>query len=548
MKIKFSKISTEDIVSSDTSLLDELIDILKEISESYDAFNDSDRPDIEDDFVEYLIEHEVSSYDVALAISKHFNIENYTYSGSDDLIVMSKEAAIVYDNVAYFVNPFSRDDVKSLSEKKTTGYVSYDSVGVVSREQFEYQKEKNSDLLLDEIIQMSKTEKSQEEAKNAFTNIILDAIKKNASDIHINPGMGDAEIYFRISGSLEKQYYDNIKIDNGIYMALVYIIHYEAGKDYLETIPQSAKFVFSLGFRNIYLRMEVVPTKVGIDVLPKLTLRILGLDANFADINKLGFTPSDISDFQNASNKENGIIIVTGPTGSGKSTTLYSLLNQVRKKFPEKSIFTVEDPVEMSVDKISQIEVNEKAGMTFETALRSILRLDPDVIMVGEIRDLETAQMAIRAALTGHLVLTTLHTNSAIGAVPRLLDLGVEKTLLADSLSALTAQRLVKKVCNSCSTPVMFSEIDEWNEFSELFDADEQLLKASVSGCMECNSGYSGRVILNEIIVINNKKIGKNIADDIMKNFAKGSLKDDAISKIRAWGTTIEAVESILRE
>lgn len=549
MKILFKQTDEDTSISEDAgtvfeSIIFNLTDIFAE-----DAYilDNIDPPTAKDDIIEHLVSNGISSFDVATAISKANDMPLYNLTDSDDLIVMEDERAIVMHNIAYMVNPFSDSRIDSLRIKKDGGFISYFEIGVIPSEQFDLEKEKHGDILLDEIIQLSKSEESQEEAKAAFTTIILDAIKGHTSDIHINPGAEDnADIQFRVEGSLQKKFYDNIKISNGIYMALVYIIHYEAGKDYLETIPQSAKFVFSLGFRNIFLRMEVVPTKVGMDVLPKITLRILGLDSNLADINKLGFSSEDVRMFKQASNRENGIIIVTGPTGSGKSTTLYSLLTHVKKRYPEKSVFTVEDPVEMSVENTTQIEVNDKAGMTFNVALRSILRLDPDVIMVGEIRDLETAQMAIRAALTGHLVLTTLHTNSAVGAVARLLDLGVEGSLLSASLACVTAQRLVKKVCSSCSTPMVFSEVEEWQEFKEYFGATEQLLQPSVSGCMECNGGYSGRITVNEIISVDNSKLGNDIIGDIKENFMKGSLKDDALSKIRMWETTIEAVQSIL--
>lgn len=549
MEILFKQINENSSVSSDEgtvfeSVIFNLTDIFAE-----DAYilKNIDAPNPKDDIIEHIMSKGVSSFDIATAISKANDMPLYSIPDTDDLIVMEDERAIIVNNIAYMVNPFDVSKIDSLRLKKDGGFIAYSEFGVIPNDQFDIEKDKHGDILLEEIIQLSKSEESQEEAKAAFTSIILAAIKTHTSDIHINPGSDDvADIQFRIEGSLQKKYYDNIKISNGIYMALVYIIHYEAGKDYLETIPQSAKFVFSLGFRNVFLRMEVVPAKVGMDVLPKITLRLLGLDTNLANIDKLGFSAQDVSLLKQSSNRENGIIIVTGPTGSGKSTTLYSLLTHAKKRFPEKSVFTVEDPVEMSVDDTTQIEVNDKAGMTFNVALRSILRLDPDVVMVGEIRDLETAQMAIRASLTGHLVLTTLHTNSAIGAIARLLDLGVENSLLSASLTCVTAQRLVKKVCSSCSTPMVFSEVEEWQAYKEYFGPSEQLLKPSVSGCMECNGGYSGRVTVNEIIAVDNSRLGNDIIGDIKKNFVKGSLKDDALAKIRMWETTIEAVESLI--
>ena len=530
------------------TIFDAIINFLDGNADDYDVDISAIKPPTtEDDIVEYLLEEGISSFDLAQAISKVENIPLYELSKESDILVLTDEEVVVKNDVSYMLNPFSIKKTRSLRAKKDDGFIRCTSLGVISKEQYELEKENNKDILLEEILKISKTDESQEEAKAEFTNIMLDAIREKASDIHVNPGHDDtANIYFRINGSLERKYYENIKITNGIYMALIYIIHYEAGKDYIETVPQSAKFVFPLGFRNIYLRMEAIPTKIGIDVYPKVTIRILGLDTNLMKIENLGFSSNDVIRFKACVSNDNGIVIVTGPTGSGKSTTLYSLLNYIKKKFPEKSIFTVEDPVEMGIERTTQIEVNEKAGMTFNVALRSILRLDPDIVMVGEIRDLETAQMAIRASLTGHLVLTTLHTNSALGAISRLLDLGVEKALLSDSLAGLTAQRLVKKVCSSCSVPIVFSENPEWQEYSHLFKPDEQLLKASESGCLECNGGYAGRVILNEIIPINNDRVGENIIKDVKDNFVKSTLKDDALGKVRSWDTTIEVVQSIL--
>jgi len=326
-----------------------------------------------------------------------------------------------------------------------------------------------------------------------FVNALFyQAIKKRASDIHIEVQEKKGEVRFRIDGMLVK----NADLDKKVVNLIISRIKVISNLDISEKrIPQDGRTQIKISGEVLDVRVSVLPTFYG----ERVVMRLLMQSSQIPEIDELGFDKELIDDVKKLLRSSHGIILVTGPTGSGKTTSLHSFLREVEE--PYKNLITVEDPVEYKSDKIAQIQVNEKVGLTFASALRSILRQDPDVIMIGEIRDEETADIAVRAALTGHLVFSTLHTNSAAATISRLSDMGVEPFLISSSLLGILAQRLVRLLCKECR---------EEDELAENFSQDYQLPKDAkiykAKGCKKCNySGYIGRKSIGELLVMDDK-------------------------------------------
>jgi len=326
-----------------------------------------------------------------------------------------------------------------------------------------------------------------------FVNALFyQAIKKRASDIHIEVQEKKGEVRFRIDGMLIK----NADLDKKVVNLIISRIKVISNLDISEKrIPQDGRTQIKISGEILDVRVSVLPTFYG----ERVVMRLLMQSSQIPEIDALGFDNGLIEDVKKLLRSSHGIILVTGPTGSGKTTSLHSFLREVEE--PHKNLITVEDPVEYKSDKIAQIQVNEKVGLTFASALRSILRQDPDVIMIGEIRDEETADIAVRAALTGHLVFSTLHTNSAAATISRLADMGVEPFLISSSLLGILAQRLVRVLCHECK---------EEDELAENFSSDYALPKGSLIykavGCKACNySGYAGRKSIGELLVMDDK-------------------------------------------
>jgi len=337
-----------------------------------------------------------------------------------------------------------------------------------------------------------------------FVNALFyQAIKKRASDIHIEVQEKRGEVRFRIDGMLTK----NADLEKKIVNLIVSRIKVISNLDISEKrIPQDGRTQIKIAGETLDIRVSVLPTFYG----ERVVMRLLMQSSQIPQINELGFNEDLIGDMQKLLRSSHGIILVTGPTGSGKTTSLHSFLREVEE--PEKNLITVEDPVEYKSDNIAQIQVNEKVGLTFAAALRSILRQDPDVIMIGEIRDEETASIAVRAALTGHLVFSTLHTNSAAATISRLADMGVEPFLISSSLLGILAQRLVRVLCDDCKEE---DEIAE--DFAEDYDLPSDSLIYKATGCKSCNySGYSGRRSIGELLIMNDsvKDLLKTTTDE----------------------------------
>lgn len=365
-------------------------------------------------------------------------------------------------------------------------------------------------------------------------NVIETAIKTGTSDIHIEPQKDVTRIRMRIDG----QMVEKMEIKAAAHGNLSARIKIMSGMDIAEKrIPQDGRIEYKLDGRQVDLRVSALPTVYG----EKIVIRVLGGIGTVLSIDQLGMSETNLKFFKSMIKSPNGIILVCGPTGSGKSTTLYSVLSEVNDS--TINTVTVEDPVEYKLDGLNQVQVNAKAGMTFAAALRSILRQDPDVIMIGEIRDDETAQIAVKAAITGHVVLSTIHTNDAVGAVGRLVDMGIEPYMVADSTVGVIAQRLVKKLCVHCKEKYTPDEAEK--EFLELTD-DVELYRAV--GCPECgNTGYKGRMGIHEVFLVSGKikaMINRNEDAAVIKQAAidEGmvTLREDCKAHVLSGKTSVD--------
>ena len=341
------------------------------------------------------------------------------------------------------------------------------------------------------------------------TSMVEQAARQRASDIHIEAKEDSVRVRFRIDGSLYEKFTYSIHLLPAI-MARLKII---GGMDIAEKRkPQDGRFTILVDKREYDIRVSVLPTVYG----EKCVMRLAQKKALTRNKSELGFSPSELQAFDDILKNPNGILLVTGPTGSGKSTTLYTALSELNKE--DVNIVTVEDPVEANIDGINQVEVNVKAELTFASALRSILRQDPDIIMIGEIRDGETAQIAVQASITGHLVVSTLHTNSAAGSISRLINMGVEGYLLADSLVGIIAQRLVRRLCPYCKKPHLITDTER-RIMGIRADVNPEIYEPV--GCERCdNTGYSGRIGIYEIM-----KITPPLKELISKNASVSELK-----------------------
>jgi len=370
--------------------------------------------------------------------------------------------------------------------------------------------EAESELL--EFIQNSQNLLSSEESApiiKLVNSLFFQAIKKGASDIHIEIHEKRGEVRLRIDGALKK----HLDLEKSVANLVINRIKVISNLDISEKrVPQDGRTQVSISGKTLDVRVSVLPTYYG----ERVVMRILMQSESIPTLEELGFAKDTTEAFYKLLNHSHGMILVTGPTGSGKSTTLHSFLQYIAS--PDKNIITVEDPVEYNADHVNQIQVNDKVGLTFAAGLRSILRQDPDVVMVGEIRDSETAEIAMQAALTGHLLLSTLHTNDATSSLTRLMDMGIEDYLLSSTLIGVLAQRLVRKLCDHCKVPTLLPD----NLIKEL-ELDERSVYYQAVGCRKCDfTGYHGRQAVGELFIMN---------DDV-KEYMKKGLNDHEIREI----------------
>ena len=375
--------------------------------------------------------------------------------------------------------------------------------------------------------------------------IMMQAIREKASDIHVEPGIKGVRIRYRIDGVLN----ETMTVPKHIQAALISRFKIMAELNIAERrVPQDGRIPVRHEGKDYDMRVSCLPTMFG----EKIVMRILDKTSVLLGLNKLGFTPEVQAKLEEIVAQPNGMFLTTGPTGSGKTTTLYSVLHKINSV--EKNIITVEDPVEYQLSGVSQVQINKKAGLTFSTALRSFLRQDPDIIMVGEMRDLETAQIAVEASLTGHLVLSTLHTNDAPSAVMRLADMGIETYLIAATVQGIMAQRLCRKVCSNCKEPyrVPANFLSKFGYKPE--DPNAQVTLYEGKGCEECRyKGYKGRVGLYELMTMN-EEIAElvvrraPVADirDAAKANGMRELREDGLLKILEGMTTPDEVMRVV--
>lgn len=370
--------------------------------------------------------------------------------------------------------------------------------------------------------------------------VLADAARRGASDIHIEPYEKVFRIRFRIDGVLHEIMNPPQKLKNPLLSRLKVMADLDIAE---RRLTQDGRIKLKMGAgKELDIRVSVLPTLFG----EKIVMRLLDKSNLQLDMSKLGFDPKTLRDFQEAIHKPYGMVLITGPTGSGKSTTLYSGLSELNKL--DVNISTAEDPVEYNIMGINQVQVRDEIGLTFAGCLRSFLRQDPDIIMVGEIRDLETAQIGVKAALTGHLVLSTLHTNDAPSTVDRLINMGIEPFLLTSSINLIAAQRLVRKICSSCKAPVEVTPEALINIGVDPVEVGGGFPNFCGKGCQNCNqTGYKGRIAIYEVMVMHEslKELvlrGGSVAELKREAVKLGmsTLRMSAIQKVREGQTTIE--------
>lgn len=381
-----------------------------------------------------------------------------------------------------------------------------------------------------------------------FVNLLLSkAVQERASDIHIEPSATELRVRFRVDGVLHDAMSPPRSLQPGIISRLKVMAEIDIAE---RRLPQDGRMTISIGGDDVDLRVVTIPTVHGEAVV----LRILKSDRNGSGVSALGFLPEQLALFESAFKRPWGAVLVTGPTGSGKSTTLYATLEELRE--PTRNIITIEDPVEYRIDGIKQVQVNQKAGMTFPRALRSFLRADPDVMLIGEIRDGETATIAVEASLTGHLVLSTLHTNSSAATPMRLVEMGVQPFLVTSSLTAVVAQRLARSLCDSCKEPVslegdvaLAAEVTE-----DLLNDDGTFDCFRSNGCRACNdTGFRGRFGIHEVMTMT-EGIGQMVlsgatSQDVERLAVEQgmlTLKGDGMRKVAMGMTSIEELHRVI--
>ncbi len=386
---------------------------------------------------------------------------------------------------------------------------------------------------------------------NLIEEIIKQASKSGASDIHIDPQETDIRLRFRIDGVLEDAH-PLPKNIHGEIISRIKVLSQLRTDEHQSTQDGRFRFKFPDTGEFIDLRVSIVPTYHGENAV----LRLLSDKAENLNLESLGFSENDKKKIETAIKKTNGMILATGPTGSGKTTTLYTLIKMLNTS--EVSIVTIEDPIEYAIDGIEQIQVNPRTGVSFANGLRSILRQDPNIVMVGEIRDKDTANIAVNTALTGHMLLSTLHTNDAATTLPRLLDMGIEEYLVASTVSLAIGQRLVRKLCLDCKEEYKLTESLKESlsdtPIGKFLKIEQTLYKGA--GCNKCNNtGYRGRICINEVLVSNEaikeailRKASASEIKNIAITFGMTPMYEDGFRKVERGLTTLEEILRVVNE
>ncbi|HDS03315.1 MAG TPA: type II secretion system protein GspE [Firmicutes bacterium] len=446
----------------------------------------------------------------------------------EDIILLENLKSIVSMNIVTMLA--DAEDISSSIERL------YSEIQKVKEIQMETEGEISFGQEEEREPEMVVSEEDEAPAIRLVNYILIEAINKNATDIHIEPFEYMLKIRFRIDGKLLEIVTPPKKLQPAIISRIKIIANINIAE---KRIPQDGRFSFKHKNYNVDIRVSTLPTSYG----EKIVMRILNKSMGLLDVESLGISPRVLPQFIDNFKKPYGIILVSGPTGSGKTTTMYAILQELVT--PDKNIITIEDPIEYNMDNVNQVQVNEKAGLTFAAGLRSMLRQDPDVIMVGEIRDRQTAEIAIRAALTGHMVLSTIHANDAPATVARLLDMGIPPYLVGSSLNMVVAQRLVRRICDSCKEAYVAD-----SEALEKYGLKKDTVLHRGQGCLSCNNtGYSGRLGIFEILSVSKplrKMIYRNADSDELRGEALSEgmflMRDDGMEKVERGITTVDEV------
>ncbi len=453
-------------------------------------------------------------------------------------------------------NVVALDDIRAMTKRdvRTVVATKADVVAAINRH---YRLDSAAESLAEEAAeaagadQPSLDEMGSDAAEDApiikLVNLLItQAVNDRASDIHIEPGERNLRVRYRIDGVLHEVMSPPKSVQNGITSRLKIMADINIAE---RRIPQDGRIGLKVSNKAIDIRVATLPTVYG----EKIVMRLLDKSSVLLELQDLGFQPENFRRYQESYKKPYGMILVTGPTGSGKSTTLYATLNILNQ--PHVNVITVEDPVEYRLPGINQVQVNPKAGLTFASALRSILRSDPDIVLIGEIRDRETAQIAVEAALTGHLVLSTLHTNDSASAMTRLTEMGIEPFLVSSALDSVLAQRLARKLCERCKEPYLPTEEELLNARFPYDPDTEELPKLyRAVGCTSCGkTGYKGRMAVHEVMSVTEEieraTVERASADEISKIAASQGmafLRDDGMEKVRQGLTSIEEVMRVI--
>jgi len=490
------------------------------------------------DLSKYVIDPSLSQY-IPENIAQRYNAVPVSKDGDTLKVAMSDPSDLLaIDDMEMTSNLRVKPMIATKSEISQVMSQVYET-GEDSSEVFEsldYYKSEDDEPEIDELKRMV-----EDAPIVRLTNMIINqALQKRASDIHIEPQENIVRIRYRIDGVLR----EHMTAPKYTQAALVSRIKIIADLDITKRrIPQDGRIAMNVRGMSIDMRVSTLPTVNG----EKVVIRLLTKDDSLINIENLGFSDHNLRRFENLISQPHGIILVTGPTGSGKSTTLIAALNELNDV--EKNIVTIEDPVEYQLGGINQVHAKEKVGLSFASTLRSILRQDPDIIMVGEIRDEETAEIAVRAALTGHLVMSTLHTNDSVSSVTRLVDMGIPPYLVASTVIGAMAQRLVRRLCNNCKEPY-----EAGIEEQEFMNLEEGTTLYKAKGCNKCSeTGYKGRLAVQEILTLDDKveKMIVKGADEIdIKEYAETQgmvdLKHDGIEKVKQGLTSYEELARVI--
>ncbi len=480
-----------------------------------------------------IIPKEIMANRMAIPIAKTGNTLTIALGDPFDLIAIDEISTITGLSVTYLVAPENEisDAITKIFAQSSQGLDMEELMQ--SSSDIEIVEDKDKELSLDEML-----ESAEGAPVIRMVNMILvEALRTGASDIHIEPMEKRLRLRYRIDGALVER----PSPPKNLQAAVISRIKIMSDLDIAERrIPQDGRFNIKALGKEVDLRVSIIPASHG----EKIVMRILDKSSLASSLSSLGLDEVAENAMNYAIHQPHGIILVTGPTGSGKTTTLYSCLQDINR--PDVNIITCEDPVEYQIEGINQVQMNADVGLTFASALRSILRQDPDVILVGEIRDAETAEIAIKAALTGHLVLSTLHTNDASGAVTRLIDMGVEPFMLGSCLVLAQAQRLYRKLCQSCKKPTTINEkILKANHIDPDFFKDSKVYKAT--GCPRCTNGYKGRGAIMEVLLINETLreaiLSRATTAELRELGRKNgmmSLKDVGLQRVKEGLTTLE--------